>query len=325
MNDRSDSARPVSAAVLEAAIAWTLSLDDAASAAERDAFADWHAASDEHARAWLQLGQLDRRVAAAALPARKALVQSRTRLRQRARQYGRGLLSLALLGGLLFTLDTPALSPSYWLADQRTGTGELRTLRLVDGTLLSLNTDSAVDIDFSGAQRVLVLRRGEIAVETGHADARPFWVRTEDGRLRALGTRFLVSRNAQGTRLEVLEDKVAARPQQREDEREVVAGEQVLMRPDGLGAVSPVATGADAWTHGMLVADNVRLADLVRQLSRYRHGYLGVAPEVADLRVTGSFPLNDTDLALAALLPVLPVKVEQRTPWWVTVGPLHGS
>jgi len=41
---------------------------------------------------------------------------------------------------------------------------------------------------------------------------------------------------------------------------------------------------------------------------------------VADLRITGSFPLHDTTLALNALLPTLPVQIEQRTPWWVTVA-----
>ncbi|MNR50863.1 fec operon regulator FecR [compost metagenome] len=69
----------------------------------------------------------------------------------------------------------------------------------------------------------------------------------------------------------------------------------------------------------MLVVDNARLEDLVRELDRYRPGHLGVAPEVADLRITGSFPLHNTDLALTALLPTLPVQLEQHTAWWVTV------
>ena len=71
----------------------------------------------------------------------------------------------------------------------------------------------------------------------------------------------------------------------------------------------------------MLVVDNARLADVVEELGRYRSGYLGVDKNVADLRITGSFPLQDTDLALNALLPTLPVQIQQRTPWWVTVVP----
>ncbi len=47
---------------------------------------------------------------------------------------------------------------------------------------------------------------------------------------------------------------------------------------------------------------------------------MGVAPEVADLRITGSFPLPNTDLRSMRLLPTLPVQIEHRTQWWVTVS-----
>ncbi|CAM3794875.1 Protein FecR [Pseudomonas reidholzensis] len=314
------NAKPVSSKVLDAAIAWKLCLDDSADAAqERSAFIHWHAASEEHARAWRQLGMLDQRVSAAAGPARKALLQSRVSLRRRVGTLGGGLAGLLLVGALLLQVGAGSLAPGYWLADQRTGTGELRTLRLEDGTLLSLNTHTAVDIDFAGEQRVIVLHQGEISVETGHADLRPLLVRTDDGRLRPLGTRFLVKREAHGTRLEVLQSQVAAMPSNSGDEQILGEGQQVLMNANGLGQIGPVAAGADAWTRGMLVVDNVRLADLLEALGRYRSGHLGVADEVADLRVTGSFPLTDTDLALASLLPALPVKIERHTPWWVTV------
>lgn len=308
---------PVSSQVLEAAIAWKLCLDEGSGTPdERNEFMRWHAANEEHARAWLQLGMLDRRVNAAAGPVRHTLLQSRAGLRQRLG----GLAGMLLLGGLLAWTAAPTLSPTYWLADQRTGTGEMRTLRLEDGTLLSLNSRSAVDIDFRGEQRLIVLHRGEISVETGHKDSRPLLVRTEDGRLRPLGTRFLVKREEAGTRLEVLQASVAAKPQNSGDEQVLREGQQVLMSADGLGRVGSVAVGSDAWTRGMLVVDNMRLADLVAALGQYRSGHLGVSDEVADLRVSGSFPLTDTDLALASLQPALPVKIERRTPWWVTVS-----
>ncbi|WP_449430184.1 FecR domain-containing protein [Pseudomonas putida] len=315
------NASPVSARVLEAAIAWKLSLDEGSGTPdERSEFMRWHAASEEHARAWRQLGILDQRVSAAAGPARQALLQSRIGLRRRIAKLGGGLAGMLVLGSLLAWVGAPSLSADYWLADQRTATGELRTLRLEDGTLLSLNTHTAVDIDFAGDQRLIVLHQGEIAIETGHADSRPLYVRTDDGRLRPLGTRFLVRREPQGTRLEVLQASVAAMARNSGDEQVLREGQQVVMNANGLRQVSPVAAGADAWTRGMLVVDNVRLADLLAELGRYRSGHLGVADEVANLRVTGSFPLTDTDLALASLTPALPVKIEQHTPWWVTVS-----
>ncbi|WP_422421287.1 FecR domain-containing protein [Pseudomonas sp. GZD-222] len=313
------NSKPVSARVLDAAIAWQLCLDSGSgSADERAEFARWHAASEEHARAWMQLGMLDQRFSAAAGPARQALLQSRAGLRQRIRKAGSGLASLVLVAGLLSWVSTYQ-SLGYWLADQRTATGEQRTLRLTDGTLISLNTHSAVDIRFDEKERLIVLHEGEISIETGHKDDRPFVVATEDGRMRALGTRFLVKVEDQGTRLSVLQSAVAARPQDSGDEQILHEGQQVLMSHDRLGQIAGLNLGADAWTRGMLVVDNVRLGDLIDELGRYRSGHLGVAPEVAELRITGSFPLNDTNLALTSLLPTLPVQIEQHTPWWVTV------
>ncbi|MBD9564462.1 FecR domain-containing protein [Pseudomonas sp. PDM09] len=312
------NSKPVSAQVLDAAIAWQLSLDSG-NAVEREEFAKWHAAHEEHARAWRQLGMLDQRFSVASGPARTALLQSREIIRRRVRKLGSGLASVVAVIGLVLFAGDRYLPIDYWLADQRTATGEQRTLRLSDGTQINFNTHSAVDVRFDEKQRLIVLQEGEILVETGHGDARPFIVETREGSMRALGTRFLVKREDQGTRLSVLQSAVAAHPESSSEEQILREGQQVLMRSNGLDPIIALNLGADAWTRGMLVVDNARLEDLVQELARYRRGHLGVTPEVADLRITGSFPLNDTDKALSALLPTLPVQIEQHTPWWVTV------
>lgn len=313
------SSKPVSAQVLDAAIAWQLSLDSG-SPVEREEFAKWHAAHEEHARAWRQLGMLDQRFSVASGPARTALLQSREGIRRRVRKLGSGLASIVAVFGLALYAGERYLPIDHWLADQRTATGEQRTIRLDDGTLINLNTHSAVDVRFDDKQRRVILQEGEILIETGHGDARPFIVETREGRMRALGTRFLVKREEQGTRLSVLQSAVAAHPQSSPEEQVLREGQQMLIRSDGLGPIVALNLGADAWTRGMLVVDNARLEDLVHEIGRYRPGLLGVAPEVADLRITGSFPLQNTDLALSALLPTLPVQIEHRTQWWVTVA-----
>lgn len=314
--------RPVSAQVLDAAIAWQLSLDSGSGGPqEREAFAQWHAADEEHALAWRQLGMLDQRFGTASGPARAALLQSRAAVRRRVRKAGSGLASIMAVIGLSLFAGDRYLPFDYWLADQRTATGEQRTLRLADGTLINLNTHSALDVRFDDKQRRIVLQEGEILIETGHNDPRPFIVETREGTLRALGTRFLVKREDEGTRLSVLQSAVAAHPQASDQQQILHEGQQMLMRRDGLGPALALSPGADAWTRGMLVVDNARLEDLVHELSRYRRGYLGVDAEVADLRITGSFPLHDTDLALRALLPTLPVQLEHPTRWWVVVAP----
>lgn len=315
------NSRPVSAKVLDAAIAWQLCLDSGnGSPDERDEHAKWLAAHEEHARAWTQLGMLDQHFSLTSAPARSALLRSHNGAVQRMRKFGGGLASVMLACGLALFMGNRFLPVDYWLADQRTATGEQRSVRLADNTLIRLNTHSAIDVRFDATQRRVILQDGEIFVETGsHDDSRPFIVETRDGRMRALGTQFLVRREEDGTLLSVLESAVAAHAQNDDREQILREGQQMLMTRDGLGPMLALKPGADAWTRGMLVVENARLADLVAELSRYRPGHLGVAPQVADLRITGSFPLKDTDLALKALSPTLPVQVEQHTPWWTTI------
>ena len=316
------SSKPVSARVLDAAIAWQLCLDCGnGSPVQQAEFDTWYDACEEHARAWQQLGMLDHRFSNVSRPARNALRNARSGLQQRVRKIGTGLASLALVCGLTLLAGKNHLPIDYWLADQRTATGEQRQLQLADGTVINLNTHSAVDVRFDADTRRIILQDGEIMVQTGHGDPRPFIVQTRDGSLRALGTRFLVKREEHGTRLSVLQSRVAAHPEDSDSEVIYNEGQQVLMQRDHLSQAASVTAGADAWTRGMLVLDNVRLADMVRELNRYHRGYLGIDPQVAELRITGSFPLNNLQVALNALQPTLPISIEQHTPWWITVSP----
>ncbi|WP_437881938.1 FecR family protein [Pseudomonas sp. LRF_L74] len=314
----------VSSRVLDEAIAWQLCLGSGeATAQDRQHFSHWHDAQPEHAQVWQQLGGLDQQLAAATpMPARRALLRGDHESKRRVRRIGGSLLGLAVAVAVSLGLMSQQRPLSDYLADQMTGSGEQLSMTLPDNSQLHLNSRSAVDIDFAGAERRLFLRSGEILVQTAHGDPRPFVVDTDQGRLRALGTRFLVRREGNGTRLIVLQSAVAARPARLDNEQVVPAGKQVLMSASGLGDTHAAPSAADAWSHGMLVVENVRLADLVEQLGEYRHGYLGVDPSLADLRISGSFPLNDSNLALAALPPSLPVRIEKHTDWWVRLVPL---
>jgi ferric-dicitrate binding protein FerR (iron transport regulator) len=74
-----------------------------------------------------------------------------------------------------------------------------------------------------------------------------------------------------------------------------------------------------AWADGLIVTRNMRLGDFLAEVSRYRHGYLGCAQDIAGLRLSGVFRLEDTDKLLAILPQTLPVQLKYRTRWWVTL------
>lgn len=227
---------------------------------------------------------------------------------------GTGLLGWAAVRG------TPLRDMlTAWRADYRTGTGERREIVLGDGTRIWLNTSSAFDADYRPAMRRIRLVMGEVLIETAHDAVRPFVVDTGQGRLQALGTRFTVRQFEGLTYLAVYEGAVEVHTAESGRTQVVDAGYQLTFTREAIGPTTPADRARQAWTRGILLADNIPLQDLVGELVRYRRGYLGCAPEVADLRVMGTFPLNDTDRVLAMLENALPVQVRRTLPWWTTV------
>ncbi len=313
---------PVSARVLDEAIAWQLRLGgDAASNPLNAELQRWLNESAEHAKAWAQLGGIDRRLGTIDSPSARRVLQFNTSAKRR-HAVSRTILGLALLGSLGIGLALQARPLPAWLADASTGAGEQRSLTLDDDSRIQLNSRSALDIRFDERRRVLFLHQGEVLIETAPgSDPRPFIVETAQGDLRALGTRFIVRREGDATRLIVLRSAVAAHPGDGQTGRTIGAGEQVLMHRNRFGYSSAAPTAADAWSHGMLVVDDLPLSELLKKLSEYRHGYLGLDPNLEPLRISGSFPLYDTDRALAALPFSLPVRIERHTDWWVKVVP----
>lgn len=209
-----------------------------------------------------------------------------------------------------------------WLADQRTATGEIRAVTLTDGSTLTLNSASAGDVRFDPWQRLIVLRQGEILIETArdqHPTPRPFLVDTKHGRIRALGTRFSVRLLEGRTRVSVETHSVEITTS---SQRAVcAAGQCVEFTRSAIDEPRPVVAD-NAWSRGMLVADNWRLDNFLHELSRYRSGILRCDPAIADHRISGAFRIDDTDQALSALARLFPVRVEYRTRFWVSVVPI---
>lgn len=208
------------------------------------------------------------------------------------------------------------------VADYSTGVGEQRMLTLTDGTRLLLNTDSAVDVDFTAGLRLIRLRQGEVLIETGKdALDRPMRVETAQGWVAPLGTRFIVRQREADTIVSVLEHRVVLMADGWLRSYVLEAGQRAVIQPGTGPQARPLKDEDGAWARGELVADDVRLADFLAELSRYHRGWLLCDPAVADLRLTGLFPYMDTDRVLTAITQALPVRVQRHSRYWLKLVP----
>ena len=277
--------------------------------AEMAALRDWldrdaaHRAAFEEARAtWQMAAGLRQDFAAASRPLR-------------ARRFPRwvaGMAAAALVALALFADPLTALR-----ADASTAVGEQRRLVLDDGSIVHLNTDSAVAVRFSAAERRLELLRGEAYFEVAPNPARPFVVAAQDGTARAVGTAFSVRDAAGHVSVAVSEGKVSITAPARGDD-------SVLLGPGGqarygagqaLQAVRDTAPeSVAAWRNGRIVFDGLPFGTAVAELDRYLPGTIVIARAVPAARpVSGVFATDTLDGAVAALAETQGLRVFRIT------------
>ncbi|WP_350601153.1 FecR domain-containing protein [Pseudomonas sp. 65/3-MNA-CIBAN-0223] len=307
--------------VSEQAIDWMVKLRAGTpDAALQTRFNAWLAMDPAHLQAWTNLQErlgasfntvraLDRRVPGQAGEARQILLQPQGSRRDALRV----IAGLGLLGGGLWLCARSPLGDSL-LADLSTGRGQRQGYNLADGSRLNLNANSAVDLRFYDQQRLVVLRHGELVIQVAPDPQRPLRVRTAQGQVQALGTRFLVAQEQDATRVVVLQHSVQLRLPDGTT-RDLQEGQSALL---ATGRITPTAgdqRGRADWLVGRLNVLDEPLEQVVEALRPYQRGFIRIAPQVRHLRVQGVFPLDDPARTLAALAETLPIQVDSYSPW----------
>lgn len=312
-----------------------LSADEAAErAAAQAGFAAWKNADPRHAEAAARMerlvGNLNQvRGGGVAQPARRALNAALAGNRRLGR--ATRLASALLLAGLCILpawVGMQARTPSYWLTDLRSGEGEWPETTLADGSTIALGSLSAVNVDFNHSARTVELVQGEILVDVAKDAARPFIVETAHGRIKALGTRFTVRREAEWTVVTMLESRVEVSPARRSDAAGdtpllVSAGQQVRIGADGALPAERIdaPSVSQAWYKRQFVAQEMPLPDVLDELDRQRPGRIFYDRKaLARIKVSAVLPLNDSDRAVQLLVNNFPeLRVRTVTPYLLAV------
>lgn len=286
--------------------------------ADQRGWRQWLADAPEHRLAWREVERvrdsLERVPGRLAAPALRRATLTRRQVLTRL-----GMVAVAAPVGAL----TWQLAPwERWRAQYVTGIGEQRTLVLADGSQLMLNTDTRVDTDYNPRHRLIRLHDGEILVQSAPDPRRPLLVDTPEGRIQALGTRFTVRRDAGQTRVTVLSDTVRVTSANHPDGRLVQRGEEIRFTASDLPPTHPAPASAASWVTGKLMVVDMPLRELLAELGRYRRGHLACSDAVAGLRVSGTFPLADTDRALSVITEAFPLRQRRLTDYWVTLLPV---
>jgi transmembrane sensor len=237
-----------------------------------------------------------------------------------------GLVAVGLRFGQWNPLPQDAL-PSQTIS---TAIGEHRPVVLADGSQMHLNTGSTARVVFSKDRRRIQLDAGEGYFDVAKDAARPFEVEVGSTIVRAVGTRFLVRRQANGqTEVTVFEGVVellkaqavapapgGGRAQPSQPPVRLVVGQSATEHEQVVVLRSfpePALNQKLAWQHDRIVFDNTPLAAAVEQVNRYGTVPLVLGDDLPrDVRVSGAFSTRDIPVFLRSLEQGFGLRVEQR-------------
>jgi transmembrane sensor len=204
--------------------------------------------------------------------------------------------------------------------------GDQQTHRLADGSVLHLNTETAVTVQYSNTERQVVLTSGQAGFEVMHEPKRPFHVFAGPAEIIDLGTTFDVRLRSDLTVVTVVEGRVAVGPSDMSEGRSTSWNQRPPVRLVELGPNQQVSVSSDegpgtptavdakrttAWLHRQIAFSHEPLERVTAELNRYAPKPIEImTPELRRLEITGVFSIDDTEEFLAFLRTLDGVRVD---------------
>jgi transmembrane sensor len=196
-----------------------------------------------------------------------------------------------------------------------TEVGGRTLLKFADGTVVDLNTDTAVRFRMTNEERTVWLEKGEAWFHVSHNAANPFTVIIGKHRVTDLGTEFLVRRGADGMEIALLNGRATLSTE----------GAPIAVLAPGDDAIAtPVSMSMNrktpqeladelAWRRGALMFRSTRLADAVREVNRYNRTKIIIAdPSVADMKFTGEIKNDNVEGFLYLAQSMMKLRVDRQ-------------
>lgn len=309
---------PLDPRLVKEAAAWLARLNSGcASPADHHARKQWTSQSPEHERVWRLAQQLTGKFES--IPAGLDVdIPVLKPTRRKAMKVLAISFAFGSSGWLLSHLPWRT-----WTATYQTATGERRSVALADGTRLTLNSASSVDIVQPGTQ--VWLRAGEILVNRVDSSQRvgaSLVIHTPQGIVNVGGTRCSVRDRDGFTRVAALKGEMEVQPDAMRSGTHVVAqGQACVFSRDQVLTYTPASLNDEIWSQGLLFASNMRLSDFVSQLALNYRGVLRCSPQIADLRISGIYQVDKLDQILTFLTNTYPIVVHAVTRYWISLEP----
>ena len=216
-------------------------------------------------------------------------------------------LVLLFSAGLYLVLGS-GLGPSGTEAVMlSTGVGEIRSVSLSDGSKVTLDTSTSVQVEIGRTGRRAVVKAGRARFDVAKS-TRPFVIEAGSSIAAEAGSVIDVEEFGNHVRVDVLAGSAKIGERGAGSKLDLAAGETATTG-DGPGAEKRSLGAAPDWTRGMLEFDGTPLGAAVELANRYSKTKILVSAGLQDLRVTGAFRAGDIQELAGALAEAFHLKV----------------
>lgn len=197
--------------------------------------------------------------------------------------------------------------------EKGTKIGEVRQIVLADNSVLELDADTLLHVEYSFWKRRIVLERGQAQFKVAPG-ARPFEVVAGDGTMRDIGTTFNVREDQGKVTVSVQEGAVEISLRNSAQKYLLTGGQQADFQNGHIAAAPAQPVNVDpAWRENRWVFDSVPLSEVVREINRQHERSLRLADQSLDsYRISGVFDRTDRAGLLKSLAAILPLRVEEH-------------
>lgn len=317
----------------EEAASWVIRLDrDGRSEALLSDLENWLGMDSRHAGAFLQaeaawalLGKVQAAKDTASSP-RRSRNGRQSKVRWLSAALAAGLALIAVHFGLDKSADVGSASSPGTVERYTTEQGEISTVALADGSSVSMNSSSALTVDYRNSVRALKLDAGEVWFDVAKDESRPFLVAVGDTRVRAVGTGFAVHLTAEATDVSVTEGTVEVwTTDSPADLARLGAGTGVVVASERVGPVEQRGIKQVEerlqWRYRRIDLGGQTLQQAVGKFNQYNRRKLVIAdPRINGERLHGVFQLNDVEGFARAVEASLGIPVDYRHPDRIVLG-----
>jgi len=256
---------------------------------------------------------------------------------ERSRRFSLFTFPAAMAGALAATLLVVVAS-TFWFNDHpidienglhATVVGEQKSLNLPDGSVVLLNTNTQVRVEYSPQFRDIRLLQGEAHFTVAKDSEHPFRVYAGSSRIQAVGTAFAVHLKDQDVNVTVTEGKVALAVRALISESAAESGADAMLNDfatlqagqttvisgnpqreahlqaaaDSIQTVTlPEIERRLSWRQGLLTYNGEPLEQVVAEISRYTNLSIQIEdPSVKAIKIGGQFQVGETEAMLASL------------------------